>query len=152
MKQTKKLLKKVFGKKKYGLRYIQQFLRKDKNLPSLFVYSNDGGNASSQFIEWLATLASSQSAIISEHDFHRDRGHSDAHSNILVDGVQEVTDPLIEKVVKTRSKRKRIVIASKRRPKALDYISDPTLLVHEIEDFNLQEAKNEIPVFLSKLR
>lgn len=152
MKQTKRLLKKVFGKKKDGLRYIQQFLRKDKDLPSLFVYSNDEGDASSHFVEWLATLASSHSAVISEYDFHRDRGHSDEHENILIDGVHEVTDPLIEKVVKTRNKRKRIVVASKKRPKALDYISDPTLLVHEIEDFNLAAAKNEIPTFLSKLR
>ncbi|MGB0524379.1 MAG: hypothetical protein ACPGJS_15520 [Flammeovirgaceae bacterium] len=151
MKQTKRLLKSVFGNKKEGLRYIKNMLRRDKDAPSLFVYSADGGSSSSEFLDWLATLASSHSAKINEYDFHKDRGHSDAHANVLIDGVHEVTDPLIEKVVKTRSKKKRIVIASKKRPKALDYVSDPSLLVGEVDDFDLAAAKNEIPVFLSKL-
>jgi len=151
MKQTKKILKQVFGSKKAGISYIQNMLRKDKTAPSLFVYAQDGGKASSQFLEWLATLASSHSAIIRESDFHSDLGHSNSHANVLVDGVDEVSDPLIEKVVKTRGKNKRIVIASKKRPKALDYVSDPSLMIGVIDDFDLAQAKNEIPDFLNSI-
>lgn len=151
MKQTKRLLKRVFGNKKTGVKYIRRLLRRDKDAPSLFVYSADGGKASSQFLEWLATLASSHSAVINEHEFHRDQGHSDEHANVLIDGVHEVSDPLIEKVVKTRNHRKRIIVASKKRPKALDYVSDPSLLIGSVDDFDLMAAKNEIPTFLSKI-
>lgn len=126
-------------------------LRRDKDAPSLFVYSSDGDGASSQFLDWLATLASSHSVIVPENDFHHDRGHSDVHSNVLVDNVHEVSDPLIEKVVKTRGKKKRIVVASRKRPKALDYVSDPSLVVAAVEGFNLNAAKSEIPKFLSKI-
>ncbi len=151
MKHTKRLLKQVFGKKKTGIKYIQRMLRKDKDVPSLFVYSTDGDEASSQFIDWLATLASSQSIIVQEDDFQHDRGHSEVHSNVLVDKVHEVSDPLIEKVVKTRGKKKRIVIASRKRPKALDYVSDPSLIVAPVEEFNLEAVKKEIPDFINKI-
>ena len=151
MKHTKKLLKQVFGKKKDGIRFIQNMMQREKSNPSLFVYAEDGSSAGSDFLDWLATMASAHSAIVHEHDFHADLGHSDLHANVLVDGVHEVSDPLIEKVVRTRSKRKRIVVASKRRPKALDYVSDPTLIVAGLEEFDLAKAKSEIPDFLNKI-
>jgi hypothetical protein len=151
MKHTKRLLKQVFGKKKTGIKYIKRMLRRDKDAPSLFIYSTDGDEASSQFLDWLATIASSHSVIVPEDDFHHDRGHSSVHSNILVDNVHEVSDPLIEKVVKTRGRKKRIVVASKRRPKALDYVSDPSLIVADVEEFNLNAVKSEIPDFINKI-
>ena len=151
MKHTKRLLKQVFGKKKTGVKFIERMLREGKDAPSLFVYAEDEDQAASDFLEWLATLASRNTAIVPEHEFHRDMGHSDVHANVLVDGVHEVSDPLIEKVVKTRGKNKRIVVASKKRPKALDYVSDPTLIVAAVEDFDLNAVKKEIPDFLSRI-
>ena len=150
MKQTKKLLKHIFGKKKEGLRYIKSLMDGDPHTPTLFAYSPDEGSASTDFARWLSEVTGN-GAWVTEDQFYGADGFDESTPTIFVSEVSEVTDPFLMKLVKTRSPEHRIVVACRKYPQILRYVRDPSMLLVEIPPFNLEELRAEIGDVARKL-
>ena len=150
MKQTKKLLKSVFGKKKDGIAYIQSLMNPGQNAPTLFAYSADSGGASTDFVRWLSEITGN-GAWVTENQFYDGTGHDDSHATVFVSEVADVTDPFLVKVIKTRGAHKRVAVACTKYPKALKYVNDPTLMVVEVPPFDLEAVRSEIGDTIRKL-
>jgi hypothetical protein len=150
MKQTKKLLKAVFGSKKEGLAYIQGLMQPGKNMPTLFAYAADQGGAATEFARWMSEVTGN-GAWVTEDQFYESKGFDDSHANIFVSEVIDVTDPFLVKLVKTRSPQKRVVVACRKYPKALQYVHDPSMQIVEVPPFDLEELRAEISDVLRKM-
>ncbi len=151
MKHTKKLLKTAFGKKKEGLEYIQGLINPySGSLPTLFVYSPNGGDIATDFAKWLYELAG-QGAWVNEEQFHTGQGYSADDTNLFIVNVGLITDPFIMKTLKLRSSKCRIVVACKEYPEALKYVRDPSFITLEVPYFDIDELREELSDVARKL-
>lgn len=150
MKQTKKLVKQIFGSKKEGLRYIKDLMEGSSRTPTLFAYSPDGGGSSTDFARWLSELTGN-GAWITENQFYASEGYDESSPTIFVSEVSDVSDPFLMKVLKTRSPEHRLVVACRDYPQSLRYVRDPSMLLVEVPPFNIDELRAEIGDVVKKL-
>ena len=148
MRHTKRLLAQVFGNRKHGLNYLKR-LRAGRAAPSLFVYSEDEG--SQEFAQWLTAIAGpDNTALVDEQRFRRE-GRDIPASTIIVQDVWELSSDLLDAVVKKRNQQNRISVALRIRPKLLDYLNDPTIVVGNVEGFRFADVKDELDKLLKKM-
>ena len=150
MRNTKKLLKTAFGKKKEGYAYIQGLLNPNARLPTLFIYSPNGGEVATDFARWLYEVAGS-GAWVSEDQFYAGRGYTDTDHNIFIADVSEITDPFLMKVLKTRNSKNRLMISCQSYPNALRYVKDPSFTLIEVPYFDIEELRAEMEKVVRKL-
>ncbi len=150
MKHTKNILKQIFGSPKEGLKYVRKLNKIDKKSPVLFVYTNGNQNAANNFLDWVNKVTNS-SQLFSKSEFMSSGGSTDKHV-ILVGSIADVTDDLINMVVKVKNTdNKKLIIASANRPTLLDYVNDPNLLIANISGFDQTLVENEMTKFMKKL-
>jgi hypothetical protein len=141
MKNSKRALKQIFGKHSDGLKYMEAVLSNEKS-PILFAE----GPGAADFADWMASI-SSDHAILDHNDFNSSHG-SKNESLLIVKGVDEIHDGTIQAAVSARDSNKNVVIASKKHPKILDYVSDPAFQVIYVDSLNLAELKAEVSSLL----
>lgn len=147
MKYTKKVLKDVFGSKTEGLEFLKNWRSDSKVTPTLFVYSNNNPQMIHAFTDWLTSITH-DADVFAEGNFSASEV---TKSTVIIKGVDDVSDELLEEIIACKEQRKKVVVTSLRRPTALDYISDPALKIAQLDDFNTDDVKDEVSELLEEL-
>ena len=137
MKNTKKVLKNIFGSHSDGLKYIESILSNEKS-PILFAE----GPGAQDFADWMASIMSNHAVL--DHDTFNSSHHSQNESLLIVKDVEEIHDGTVQAAVAARDNYKNVVVASNKHPKILDFVNDPAFQVIYVDALNLAELKNEV--------
>ncbi len=150
MRHTKKVLKSTFGSSKSGIKFIKKLNKLGKKTPILFIYSNEKKKASRDFLHWIEMVVG-DSKVVSPDEFRAKRKEL-KESVILIKDLEEFDNEFIKLILKSRKKHlKNIIISMTERPKQLDFVYDPNLMVAPIDNFDLNVAREEIPKFMKKV-
>ena len=137
MKHSKKALKSIFGSQSEGLRYMEAVLSNEKS-PVLFAK----GPGADDFADWMSHFMSNHALL--DHDTFNQSHAARNEPLLIVKGVDEIHDGTVQAAVAARDGMKNVVIASKKHPKILDYVSDPAFKIIHVEKLDLGALKAEI--------